>query len=141
MGDDLIKIMPITETKKKCRFIKPEGEKCEAWAMANSDFCYFHNPDVSDREKRAIQSRGGQANKIKVLEPLEPMTLKDGGDVILLLEDTINKVRTGKIDLRVANCIGYLAGHLIKSIETAKLEGRVEIIERAILEKRKSYRY
>lgn len=130
-----------TMTKKKCKFIKPDGENCEAWAMTDSDFCYFHNPDISDKEKRAIQSRGGQANKIKVLEPLEPMTLKEGEDVILLLEDTINKVREGKMDLRVANCIGYLAGHLIKAIETTKLEGRVEIIERAILEKRKSYRY
>jgi hypothetical protein len=133
--------MPIIETKKKCSFIKPDGEKCEAWAMADSEFCYFHNPDISETEKKEIQSKGGQANKIKVLEPLEPITLKEGGDVILLLEDTINKVRTGEIDLKVANCIGYLAGHLMKAIETTKLEGRVEIIERVILEKRKSYRY
>lgn len=133
--------MPITETKKKCRFIKPDGEKCEAWAMSDSDFCYFHNPDISETEKKEIQSKGGQANKIKVLEPLQPIALKQGEDVILLLEDTINKVRTGEIDLKVANCIGYLSGHLMKAIETAKLEGRVEIIERAILEKRKSYRY
>jgi len=133
--------MPITETKKKCRFIKPDGAKCEAWAMSDSEFCYLHNPDISEKEKKEIQSKGGQANKIKVLEPLQPIALKEGEDVILLLEDTINKVRTGEIDLKVANCIGYLAGHLMKAIETAKLEGRVEIIERAILEKRKSYRY
>jgi len=130
-----------TETKKKCSFIKPDGERCEAWAMRDSDFCYLHNPDISDKEKKEIQSRGGQANKIRVLEPLEPITLKQGGDVILLLEDTINKVRTGEIDLKVANCIGYLAGHLLKAIENTKLEDRVEIIERAIFKKRESYRY
>lgn len=130
-----------TMTKKKCSFIKPDGEKCEAWAMADSDFCYFHNLDISDKEKRATQSRGGQANKIKVLEPLEPINLKEGGDVVLLLEDTINKVRTGEIDVKVANCIFYGAGQLRQAIETAKLESRVETIERVILEKRKSYRY
>lgn len=126
-------------TKKKCRFINPDRGGCEAWAMADSEFCFFHNPDISEVEKKEAQSRGGQANKIKILEPLEPIALKEGKDVVLLLEDTINKVRAGEMDLKVANCIGYLAGHLIKAIETAKLEDRVEIIERAVLEKR-SYR-
>ena len=129
------------QVKKRCRFIKTDKQKCKAWAMTDNEFCYFHNPDVSEAEKKEIQSRGGQANKIKVLKPLLPITIKQGDDVILLLEDTINKVRAGEIDLRVANSIGYLAGHLLKAIEIAKLEGRVEIIERAILEKRKSYRY
>jgi len=124
------------QVKKRCRFIKTDKQKCKAWAMSDSEFCYFHNPDISEAEKKEIQSRGGQANKIKVLEPLEPITLKRGDDVILLLEDTINKVRAGKMDLRVANCMGYLAGHLIKAIEITKLENRVEIIERAILERR-----
>ena len=129
------------QVKKRCRFIKTDKQKCKAWAMSDSEFCYFHNPDISEAEKKEIQSRGGQANKIKVLKPLLPITIKQGDDVILLLEDTINKVRAGEIDLRVANSIGYLSGHLLKAIEIAKLEGRVEIIERAILEKRKSYRY
>ena len=129
------------QVKKRCRFIKTDKQKCKAWAMSDSEFCYFHNPDISEAEKKEIQSKGGQANKIKVLKPLLPITIKQGDDVILLLEDTINKVRAGEIDLRVANSIGYLAGHLLKAIEIAKLEGRVEIIERAILEKRKSYRY
>lgn len=128
--------MITTETKKKCRFIKPDGTKCEAWAMSNSEFCYLHNPEISNEEKREIQSRGGQANKIKVLEPLPPIEIKKGEDVIFLLEDTINKVRAGEMDLRVANCIGYLAGHLLRAIETTKLEDRIETIERAILERR-----
>ena len=124
------------QVKKRCRFIKTDKQKCKAWAMTDNEFCYLHNPDISEAEKKEIQSKGGQANKIKVLEPLEPITLKRGDDVILLLEDTINKVRAGKMDLRVANCMGYLAGHLIKAIEITKLENRVEIIERAILERR-----
>ena len=129
------------QVKKRCRFIKTDKQKCKAWAMSDSNFCYLHNPDISEAEKKEIQSKGGQANKIKVLKPLLPITIKQGDDVILLLEDTINKVRAGEIDLRVANSIGYLSGHLLKAIEIAKLEDRVEIIERVILEKRKSYRY
>lgn len=119
--------------KPRCQFKKPDGTQCEAWAMKSSDFCFLHNPEISEEEKREMQSRGGQANKIKIPEPLPPIKINRGEDIISLLENTINKVRAGEMDLRVANCIGYLAGHLIKAVETAKFEDRIETIERAIL--------
>lgn len=123
-------------TEKRCKFIKSNGKQCEAWAMKDSNYCFLHNPDISDKEKKTIQSKGGQANKIKVLKPLPPIKINHSKDIVLLLEDTINKVRGGEMDLKVANCLGYLAGHLIKAIEIAKLEDRIETVERVILERR-----
>ena len=104
--------------------------------MRDSEYCFLHNPDISDREKKEIQSRGGQANKIKVSEPLSPIKINQSKDVVLLLEDIINKVRTGEIDLRVANCIGYLSNILIKALEQGEFEEKVEMIERLILERK-----
>lgn len=128
------------QEKKKCQFIKQDGTNCEAWAMQDSIYCFLHNPDISDEEKREIQSRGGQANKIKVLEPLPPIKINQGRDIVLLLEDAINKVRAGEIDLKVANCIGYLAGHLIKAFEVAELQNRVDTIERLVLERKTTFK-
>jgi len=122
--------------ENKCKLYKSDGTKCEAWAMQDSEFCYLHNPEITEEEKKEMQSRGGRANIIKILEPLPPVKLKNGNDVIALLEDTINKVRAGEMDLKVANCIGYLAGHLIKTIDVATLENRVETVEKIILERR-----
>lgn len=122
--------------KKRCQFKKPDGTQCEAWAMRNSNYCFLHNPDISEEEKKAIQSKGGQANKIKVSEPLLPIKINQGKDVVLLLEDTINQVRAGEMDLKVANCIGYLAGHLIRAFEVSDLQNKVEMIERLILERK-----
>jgi hypothetical protein len=93
----------------------------------------MHDPEMKEDHKLICQ-KGGQTPK-KNFTPLAPIFLDDPSDVVNLLADTINKVRTGDLDLRVANCIGYLSGHLIKAFEIAEIERRIEVIERAVLKK------
>ena len=57
-------------------------------------------------------------------------------DIIFLLTDTIQRVRSGEFDIKMANCLGILSGHLLKAFELAQIEGRVEIIEKTILERK-----
>jgi len=120
----------------KCEFIKPDGTKCEAHAVKDSEFCYFHNPDISDEEKREAQSNGGKTKALTLKEPLPELALKTPDDAVLLVADTISRVRAGTLDIRTANCLGFLADKLFKALEVEKLNDRVEIIERVILEKR-----
>jgi hypothetical protein len=47
--------------------------------------------------------------------PYKP--LKNSGDVIELLEETMNRIRQGPGDLRAANAIGFLAGTLLKALD------------------------
>lgn len=122
--------------QNKCKFNKPDGSQCGSWAMQGSEFCFLHNPEIPEEIKKEVQSKGGQGNRIKVFEPLPPVEIKKGRDVILLLESTINEVRAGRMELKVANCIGFLAGHLIKAIESSQIEEKVDAIQRLILEKR-----
>lgn len=119
----------------KCQFVKPDDNECKANAMRDAEFCYLHNPKISEDEKYFSQSRGGKGNKHTLQVPLEPIKVKNPSDVVVLLEDTINKVRSGELDLRTANCIGYLSGHITKALEIANIEKRIEIIERAVLKK------
>jgi len=131
--------MPITETKKKCKFIKPDGTKCEAWAMSDSNFCYFHNPDISDKEKREIQSKGGANRTLILKEPLPELGLAEPADTILLIADTIGRVRAGTLDIRTANCLGFLSDKLLKAFEVSKLNDRMESIERIISKRNTKY--
>jgi hypothetical protein len=123
----------------KCEFIKPDGTKCEAHAIKDSEFCYFHNPDISNEEKREAQQRGGQNRAVAISEPLPPLAIAEPNDAVLLIVDTINRVRAGELDIRVANCLGFLTDKLLKAFEVSKLNDRVEIIERVILEKKTRY--
>ncbi len=114
----------------QCKVIKSNNEVCEANAMINSDFCFTHNPQTQ-QEKRAAVLKGGLASK-RNINPLPAFEISDNKSVVGLLAQVINEVREGKIDLKVANCIGYLSGHLIKAMEIAELEERVENIEKTL---------
>jgi len=119
----------------KCEFIKPDGTKCEAYAIKGSEFCYFHNPDISDEEKKEAQSNGGKTKALTLKEPLPELVLAEPADTVLLIADTISRVRAGKLDIRTANCLGFLSDKLLKAFEVSQLNSRVEIIERVIQKK------
>lgn len=123
----------------RCTFTKANNQQCKAFSMSNSDFCYLHNPKIDKEYKKANQSKGGKANALIVHTPLPALQIRTPQEVILLLEDTINRVRAGEIEARVANSIGVLSGQLIKAIEISNIETRVEVIERAIFERRTTH--
>jgi hypothetical protein len=118
----------------KCEYKRDDGGECRAHAVKGSKLCFFHNPS-NDDERKLAQVTGGKGNRISVKFPLEPMKLKSAQDVVELLEDTVNRVRSGEIDVKIGNCIGVLSGQIIKAIEVVTVSNRVEIIERAILER------
>ena len=118
----------------QCKFIKQNNEQCEANSMKDSEFCFTHNPKTKEAKRQAT-IKGGSSPK-KNYNPLAPMVISDSNSVVKLLTTTINEVRQGEIDLRVANCIGYLAGHLIKALEASEIVSRIETIERVILERK-----
>jgi len=120
----------------KCSFIKQDGEQCKANAMSESEYCYLHNPEISEEVKRINQIRGGKNRAVMLKEALPPMEIHTPDDTIGLLADTIGRVRAGEMDIKVANCIGVLSGHLLKAFEVARLNDKVELIERVVLEKR-----
>jgi hypothetical protein len=121
----------------KCKFIKPDGEQCNANAMSELDYCYTHNPDISDEEKREAKQRGGQARALTISNPLPPLPIAKPDDAVLLIADTINRVRAGTLDIRIANCLGFLSDKLLRAFEVSKLNDRVDIIEQVIIKKSK----
>ena len=123
----------------KCIYIKEGGEQCNAFAMGNSQFCYLHNPDITDEEKREAQSNGGKTKALTLKEPLPELVLAEPADAVLLIADTISRVRAGTLDIRTANCLGFLSDKLLKAFETSRLNDRLEVIERVILEKKTKY--
>lgn len=118
----------------RCNFIKENSDQCEANSMKDSEFCFTHNPETQELRQVAA-SRGGKSPK-KNFNPLTPVEINDIRDVTRLLATVINEVREGKIDLRVANCVGYLSGHLIKSLEAGEINEKLELINGIILERK-----
>jgi hypothetical protein len=116
---------------KKCEHKKPNGQRCRANTLANDRFCFFHSP-AKTRERRQARSAGGvsRSQKRAVLPPdTEERRLQSPTDVCNLLGDTINHVRCGAIDPRIATTVGYLAGTLLRGLEHGQLDDRLTRIE------------
>lgn len=119
-----------------CKALTSTGEPCQARPMQGDEYCYLHNPAISEEEKRDARSRGGKENQIIIKTPLPPLKLTNPKDVIALLEDTINAVRGGEMDVKIANCLGFLTDKLLKAYEVGELSDKVEVMG-LFLEKRK----
>ena len=68
-----------------------------------------------------------------VCEPLEPIKLEKSNDVLKLLEDTMNSVRAGKMDVRAG--IGHLCGQTLKTFEIIIFDERLVQLEKKIYAK------
>ena len=110
--------------QKSCEATKRGGTACRAAALPGSRFCFFHSPKHAEARRKA-QSRGGMANRMATLPADAPdVKVKDCADVVKLLSETINQVRRGEIDPRVANAVGYLANILLAATGQGELESR-----------------
>jgi len=115
--------------KKSCAATKRDGTACRAAALPGSRYCFFHDP-VKAAARRNAQSRGGLANKMATLPADAPdVKVEDGADVVKLLSETINQVRRGEIDPRVANAVGYLSNIVLAATGQRELESRLAELE------------
>jgi hypothetical protein len=118
--------------KQQCKAMKPDGSRCRAAALPDSDFCFFHDPSKA-AERREAHAAGGRQNRMKTLDTDVPdVEIKDCKDVVALLSETINQVRKGLIDPRVANSVGYLANQVVRVLAQDELADRIERLEQLV---------
>jgi len=112
---------------QRCAQTRANGQRCGGFAITGSAYCFAHDPAQAAKRDDA-RRRGGEAGRI---EPLgeSNLSLRSLGDVLGLVELTINDVRAGRVDVKVANAVGYLANVAMKAIEGSDLEARLEAIE------------
>jgi hypothetical protein len=127
-----------TTPKKSCAATKGDGTACGAAALPGSQFCFFHDPAKAAARRKA-QSAGGLANKMATLPADVPdVIVEDGADVVKLLGATINQVRRGEIDPRVANAVGYLSNIVLAATGQRELESRLAELETLVKNRRQS---
>ncbi len=115
----------------KCLFRKKDGSECDADAQIGKEVCVFHDPEQSATVRRARRAGGiKRSRRLSVLPPDTPdAVLKNSSDVSTLIIDSINQLRRGELDPRVANGVGYLASVLLRSMEQGVMEERISKLE------------
>lgn len=114
-------------TGRRCAHVHPSGRACGGFAVAGSEHCFAHAPD-QEAKRADARRRGGQAGRIvTILE--SDLSVRSLGDVLALVELTVNDVRAGRVDVRVANAVGVLANVAARVIQQSDLEARLEALE------------
>ena len=117
-----------------CKATNKNGEPCKAQAMGDSDYCYRHNPDISDEEKLQASAMGGAKLTKRRLEQ-QVATAQDDTDIkslngiVDLIEGNITDVRLGNIDPKVSNAIVQNLNVLLKVYELGILDARMRRLE------------
>src|SRR6266566_4843093 len=104
--------------RRRCHFRKKNGKSCSADAQTGKDLCVFHDPAKAADGRRARRAGGiNRSQRATVLPPETPDNpLRSTTDVSTLLSESINQVRRGQLDPRVANAVGYLASILLNAL-------------------------
>lgn len=117
-----------------CNSRTAKGQPCKARPVDGSAFCAFHDP--ARAEAVAAGRRAGGCTRSQprrtVGEQSPDCPLGSVRDVCDLLSTTINDVRKGRLDPKIANTVGYLASVLVKAMETGDLEERLAMLETAV---------
>ena len=116
---------------ERCMYVHPSGRACGGFRVAGSAYCFAHAPDRADQREDA-RRRGGRAGRVATV-PESDLAVRSLGDVLALVELTINDVRSGRVDVRVANAVGVLSNVAARVIQQADVEARLEALE-AVLE-------
>ena len=119
----------------QCQAKTKAGNQCKAHALTGKKYCLAHDPE-SKNQLKAYAQKGGQVKK-KVQVCLAPVKFKgDVKEILDLLADTINRVRSNHMPARTANTIGYLANVMIKALEVSQFDDRLKEVERIVLERK-----
>lgn len=112
----------------QCSQIKPDGNRCEANAIKNSELCFSHNPELADKKKAAV-IKGGLNRQLYGVYG-EEMEISTAWDIEELLNHVINGVLTGKIPTnQPATTLAYLARCWLEAHTKSWDENRAEMMD------------
>jgi hypothetical protein len=121
----------------KCQEVNRNGQGCEANAMTNSKFCFFHDPSKA-KERAAARRAGGvqRSRRVAVLPPDTPdRPLRSSSELLELLRDMMNKILRGELDPKIGYSVGYLATIQARVLAQSEMEERLAALE-AIVKQR-----
>ena len=114
-----------------CKYVKANGEPCRAGRMDESDYCYWHNPDVAKKRAEA-RKRGGHNRRAGKQSNHGLYSIRTTDEVLKALEDALNDACGLENSHARARTIGYLCQIALKGLEVTELENRLTALEEKV---------
>lgn len=104
------------------------GEKCRAYAIKGSEYCFFHDPD-SAKKRAEARKKGGFNRRVLKNNKHEYFPIRTVNDVNTILESAINEACSLESSQSQLRTVGYLCHIALKGQELGNLEERLNAIE------------
>ena len=112
---------------RRCAYVHGSGKACGGFAIAGSTYCFAHDSGSAE-QRAAARRRGGQAGRGTSV-PESDVVVRSLADVVALIEQTVNDVRSGRVDVKIANAIGVLSNVALRAVERSAFEARLDALE------------
>jgi hypothetical protein len=99
-----------------CAFIKPDGKRCKAYAMHDSEYCFMHTGDNAKTAGR----KGGYMAARQPLPPSEmpEVSLEDEVDMVIpVLQRAVQQLEAMRPSPSIMATLGNVASALDRAIE------------------------
>jgi len=111
----------------QCQKEKRDGRRCGARALSGKKHCALHADPGRASE---LGSKGGRRRTVYKSEDLKEFPApKNAADLRDLLAESIVEIRTGKMDPKMANALGYIGASYLRAIEVSDLEAKLENLQ------------
>jgi hypothetical protein len=111
----------------QCEHKKRDGKRCRARALTGQNRCAIHAHPGTAAE---LGSKGGRGRAVYRLGDLTEFTAqKTAADLRDLLAESIIEIRSGRLDPKIANALGYLGASYLGAIEVSDIQERLNALE------------
>lgn len=121
----------MTTTTRQCKANTKAGQRCQAWAVSDSDYCFMHDP-ASAKARAQARAAGGRARhgrRVGVTGDGDPVSLASVGDVLDLLQRTARDLFKLENSVSRARAVTSLCTAALKVFEVGELEERIAALE------------
>ncbi len=119
-------VLALRSEPKRCMAARLNGEPCRAVAVADSGFCWAHDPALANDRAEARQRGGKNSATIARLRALVPPRLAAIFDA---LEAALGEVHDGTLQPSQAHAMAALARAMVSVLTAGELEERLREIE------------
>lgn len=129
----------LTKKTKTCKRLINGNAQCRCKPMKDSEFCYWHNPEIPDNLKQETRAKGGKSPKRKKFpySGLTKFTVNSDEEIPQLIIDVMNEYRAGMIHKETAVTLTGLINVLVKAYSQKNSKLIEEIISK--LEEQENY--
>ena len=116
-----------------CSSVTSEGEPCKAAVRRGRDYCWFHDPEITENREKA-RRRGGKRRWKDYLAQASVYETTAAG-VLLYLEDVMESLQCPDLpkgEITRYRAATYAASVALKAVEQADLALRVKAVEEAL---------